>query len=166
MLNNCRVALDLRRYNHRHDSVLSVLADTVKEKLPPFSADLGPSYNFPQHITPTDLKPDIVWWNDEKNLLRIVELTIPFETTLEDAAERKETKYEELVQSAQQAGYTTTLTTIEVGARGVPHMPGFQTLKRDLQLTRTEFISLLHQVSQRAIEGSFEIWCSRNRTAT
>ena len=84
-----------------------------------------------------------------------------FETTLDDTVERKETEHEELVQSAQQAGYTTTLTTIEVGARGVPHMPGFQTLKRDLQPTRTEFISLLHQVSQRAIEGSFEIWCSR-----
>ena len=38
---------------------------------------------------PTDLKLDIVWWDDEKNLLRIVELTIPFETTLDDAAERK-----------------------------------------------------------------------------
>jgi len=62
-----------------------------------FSADLGSDYNFPQHIILTDLKPDIVWWDDEKNLLRIVELTIPSETTLDDAAERKETKYEELV---------------------------------------------------------------------
>ena len=34
VLNNCRVALHLRRYNHRHDSVLSVLAVTVKEKRP------------------------------------------------------------------------------------------------------------------------------------
>ena len=162
MLNNCRVALDLHRYNPRHDCVLSDLADTVKEKLPPsmhLSAYLGSDYTFPQHITPTDLKPDIVWWDDEKNLLRIVELTIPFETTilLDDAAERKETKYEDLIQNAQQTGYTTTLTTIEVGACGVPHMPGFQTLKQDLQLTITEFISLLHQVSQRAIDGSFEI---------
>jgi len=86
-----------------------------------------------------------------------VGLTIPFETTLDDAVVRKETKHEELVRSAQQACYTCTLTTIKVGARGVPHMPGFQTLKRDLQLTRTEFISLLFQVSQRAIEGSFGI---------
>ena len=74
-----------------------------------FSADRGSNYYFPQHITPTDLKPDIVWWDDEKNLLRIVELTIPFETTilLDDAAERKETKYEDLIQNAQQTGYTT-----------------------------------------------------------
>jgi len=91
-----------------------------------FSADLGSNYNFFQHITPTDLKPDIVWCDDEKNLLRIVELTIPFDTTLDDAAERKETKYEELVQSAQQAGYTTTLTTIEVGAHGIPTCLAFR----------------------------------------
>ena len=31
VLNNCKVALDLRRYNPRHDSVLSILADTIKE---------------------------------------------------------------------------------------------------------------------------------------
>ena len=101
VLNNCRVALDLCRYNPRHDSVLSILADTIKKKLPPsihFSANLDSDYNFPEHITPTDQRPDIVWWDDEKKVLRILELTIPFDTTLNDATERKETRYEELVQ--------------------------------------------------------------------
>jgi len=52
--------LDLCRYNHRHDSVLSVLADTVKEKLPPsmhFSADLGSNYNSPElNLYPCSIK--------------------------------------------------------------------------------------------------------------
>ena len=99
-------------------------------------------------------------------MLRILELTIPFETTLNDAAERKETRYKELVQSAQQAGYTTALITIEVGARGVPHMAGFQMLKHELLLTKNEFSLLLHQIAQEAIEGSFRIWGSRNKTMT
>ena len=106
-------------------------------KIPPlahFSADLFSDYFFPQHISPTDLRPDIVWWDDQTKFLRILELTIPFETTFADAAERKRTKYEELVQSAQQTGYATKLITIEVGARGVPHMMGFQVLKRELNL--------------------------------
>ena len=169
VLNNCRVALDLHRYNPRHDSVLNILADTIKEKLPTsihFSADLDSDYNFPQHITPTDLRLDIVWWDDEKKVLRILEITIPFETTLNDAAERKETRYEELVQSAQQAGYTIALITIEVGARGVPHMTGFQMLKHELLLTKIEFSLLLYQVSRKAIEGSFRTWGSRNKTMT
>ena len=84
-------------------------------------------------------------------MLRILELTIPFETTLNDASERKETRYEELVHSAQQAGYTTALITIEVGARGVLHIAGFQMLKHKLLLTKTEFSFLLYQVSQKAI---------------
>ena len=103
VLNCCRIARELRKYNQRHDGVLGILADVIKEKLPlstHFSADLGPKYNFPQHISPTDLKPDIVWWNDEEKILQMLELTIPFETTMADAAERKETRYEELVQSA------------------------------------------------------------------
>ena len=41
----------------------------------------------------------------------MLELTISFETTMADAVERKETRYEELVQSAQQAGYTTSRST-------------------------------------------------------
>ena len=63
----------------------------------------------------------------------------------------------------KQAGYNTHLITIEVGARGVPHMAGFCRLKQELRLTRTEFSSLLSHVSHKAIEGSFSIWCSRNR---
>ena len=145
--------------------MFSVLVGIIKRKIPPsahFSADLFSDYFFPQHILPTDLRPDIVWWDDQKKLLRILELTIPFETTFADAAERKRTKYEELVQCAQQTGYASKLITIKVGARGVPHMMGFlQVLKRELNLTKSEFSSMLHQVSWRAIEGSFGIWCNR-----
>ena len=53
VLNCCRVAQDLRRYNHRHDLVLGVIADAVRQKLPPLaglSADLSNSYSFPLYI--------------------------------------------------------------------------------------------------------------------
>ena len=166
VLNCCRVARDLRRYNQRHDLVLEEIADAIRQKLPPsagFSADLNDNYSFPLHIACTDLRPDIVWWNDDSKKLWMVELTVPFETGFQDAAERKETSYEDLVHRAKQAGYNTHLITIEVGARGVPHMAGFCRLKQELRLTRTEFSSLLSHVSHKAIEGSFSIWCSRNR---
>jgi len=50
-------------------------------------------------------------------MVQVLELTIPFGTTMANAAERKETRYEELIQSAQQAGYATTLITVQVGAQ-------------------------------------------------
>ena len=66
---------DLRRYNQCHDLVLGVI---VMLKLPPsaqFSADFSDNYNFPLHITSTDLRPDTVGWNDASKKLRMVELT-------------------------------------------------------------------------------------------
>jgi len=80
-------------------------------------------------------------------MVQVLELTIPFGTTMADAAERKETRYKELIQSAQQAGYTTTLITVQVGARGVPHTTGLRTLKHELKLSSNGFSSLLNQVS-------------------
>ena len=34
VLNSCKVALELRRYNKRHDAVLQVIAEVVKEAIP------------------------------------------------------------------------------------------------------------------------------------
>ena len=62
ILNKCPVARDLRHYNARHDAVLSVLASVVQETLSPpttFTVDIRDQYNFPLHITPTDLRPDM-----------------------------------------------------------------------------------------------------------
>ena len=36
---------------------------------------------FSTPITPTGMRPDIVWWNDEEKQLWLVELTVPFETS-------------------------------------------------------------------------------------
>ena len=79
MLNCCPVARDLRSYNHRHDAVLKVIVDAVQvhPSTPNTSvtADLGDNYSFPTHI---DLRPDIVWWNDDdvEKTVVLVELTI------------------------------------------------------------------------------------------
>jgi len=111
------------------------------------------NYSFPLHTVSTDMRPDIVWWEDNPKKLRLVELhvTVPFEA--EDAAE-------DLVHRAKQAGYNSHLITTEVRSRGVPHMARFCRFKHELGLTRTELSLLL---SPRAIEGSFGIWCSRNK---
>ena len=105
-LNNCEVALDQHRYNERHDEVLRSIANAIAKKLPPatnFTADLEATY----HIAPTDLCPDIVWWDDSHKQLWLAELTFCFETSFEEARERKEAKYSERVSATEQAGYIT-----------------------------------------------------------
>ena len=97
VLNTCTVARDNRRFNGRHDSLLREIVSIITTYLPStacLTSDLG-EYNFPQHIVATDLRPDIVWWNDNARSLHAVELTVPFETSFEKAIERKTLKYED-----------------------------------------------------------------------
>ena len=96
VLNSCQKALDLRRYTIRHDDVLAVIFDFCKCHLPPglqITADLPGQYNFPQDIATTDQHPDIVIWSATTIL---VELTVPFETNVSIAAERKVQLYKDL----------------------------------------------------------------------
>ena len=167
VLNSCRVALELRRYNERHDSVLTVLYDTIAKHLPATSSctvDLANQYSFPSHIVPTDLRPDIVWWDDTNKSVCLMELTVCFDTLFHEAAGRKESKYLELLSTIKGAGYSAKLITVEVGSRGLPNIPGFEKLKHKLKLTNTQTSDLMVKTAEKAIIGSFSIWCCRNRT--
>ena len=106
ILNNCSVARDARWYNHRHDLVLQAIAAAVRAQLSPtaiLTADLS-DYNFPLHIVPTDLRPDLVWWDEVCKSLRLAELTVCFETNFAEAAQRKTAKYLGLVEQARTKG--------------------------------------------------------------
>ena len=166
ILNNCSVARDARRYNLRHDSILKTLASTIKQAIAPTStltADTNDSYSFPLHITATDLRPDLVWWDDSHRSLYMAELTVCFETNFEEAARRKSAKYDHLVEQAKDKGYSTELILLQVGSRGVPDLPGFEKLAKILNFHRKELTKLLEESSRLALVGSFSIWCSRNR---
>ena len=66
-----------------------------------------------------------MWWDDSKKKLCLIELTVCFETSFNDARERKMVRYEELHQQAQKEGYRTTLITLEVGSMGIIQNRGF-----------------------------------------
>ena len=48
VLNNCPVAMDLRRYSRRHDQVLATFGDFIKKHLPPCTIDTY--YTYCSHI--------------------------------------------------------------------------------------------------------------------
>ena len=164
VLNCCPVAREFRRYNTRHDAVLGVIVQAIKEYLPQsctLVADLGDGYSLPSHILQTDLRPDIVWWDSQSVVL--VELTIAFDVCLSEAHERKEAKYCHLLDNAREHKFRASLITLEVGSRGVPHLPGFQSLQKALSLPVKPFKGLLRKVISAAIEGSFSVWVNRNK---
>ena len=83
----------------------------------------------------------------------MLELTIPFDTLLEDAARRKQAKYQDLVASVQEAG-----THSEAGhcGGGVPNATAL------LGLTNKVTKDLMARACGQAIRGSYGIWCMRN----
>jgi len=94
VLNNCPEALNMRRYNERHDAVLEVITNFVKSNIPQgyeVLSDLPDSqpYTFPPHIAATDQRPDLVVWNNEMKEVWVVELTICFENRFEKASSLK-----------------------------------------------------------------------------
>ena len=78
------------------------------------------------------------------------------------ASLRKRDRYADLVASASSQGLTATLLTIEIGSRGVPSLPGFLRLKEFLTMPSRDYRKMLQNCMSKALEGSFDIWTSRN----
>jgi hypothetical protein len=73
---------------------------------------------FPPLICATPLRPDIVLWSYGIRQVIMIELTCPAEEGIEPAQERKKARYFDLKCQCQDANWSPTLLTIEVGARG------------------------------------------------
>ena len=167
VLSHCPVALHERRYNKRHDAVLACITTFLTDNLPEslaLIADLpGAGYSFPSSVALTDERPDIVMWDSSK--VHLVELTVPFETGLEDASQHKATKYTGLVASCRDNGYTTTLTTIQVGSRGFLHRPCLDNLYKLFLVTSASRKGSLHPLSSSMVNWMLGCWlfkCSWN----
>ena len=147
--------------------MLALLYEVVKEHLPDTTSStvdlISSEYSFPCHIVATDLRPDIIYWDETTKKVSLIELTVCFDTLFEGAIKRKEDRYQELLDTIQDAGYTASLVTIEVGSRGIPNPTGFLKLKTNLGLSRATLVNLMVTASRQAITGSFKIWCMRNQ---
>ena len=80
--------------------------------------DLGSALRFPDHITLTNERPDIVIWSDSLKRVLLIELTVPWEGNMEYAYERKKTRYETLRSQCEERGWSCHVLPVEVGCRG------------------------------------------------
>ena len=104
-----------------------------------------------------------MWCDTKRRILRLVELTVCFESNFKEAALRKTAKYIDLVNQAKINSYNAALLTLQVGSIGVPDYNSFAKLANLLSMSARDLNHLLHHVTRAAIAGSFNIWCSRNR---
>ena len=166
VLNMCTYALNMRRYNQRHDAVLKTIYNFLTNHLPPqfqSTADLPDQiYSFPMDIAPTEYRPDIVVW-DNKDAMFLIELTVPFETNLEEARERKQAKYADLLKECRWKS-NASLITVQVGARGYLDQESLHNLYQMLggrvqSETKRKFEE---DLTRAAVRGSYEVWTMRN----
>ena len=79
--------------------------------------DLDKRLVFPFEIE-TRLRPDMILFSSTTKLLIIIELTVPWESRIDEAYERKKLKYSELRDDCRDKGWYVWCYPVEVGCRG------------------------------------------------
>ena len=72
----------------------------------------------PPEVLVTSARPDLVIHYSDANVIKIVELTVPFETNIEKEHTFKTNKNATLIQDIKDKQISSELTCVEVGGRG------------------------------------------------
>jgi hypothetical protein len=123
-------------------------------------ADIGRQLVFPPEIATTTLRPDMVLWSRSLNKVFIIELTVPWENSVDEAYERKHLRYADLAAEARHHGWNTEVRPVEVGCRGFVATSTTRLL-RDLGIKGQSQRSAIKAVSEAAEGSSQWLWMKR-----
>ena len=202
ILSNCPLGLQ-RRYLWRHNKVLEVILNAIKEKISQINQGNLPLINSSkvvrfckQGVTPlkkkkvqkensewrgtwkvdsdidnnlifpivdTSQKPDLLVYNEERKVMKMIELTVSWETNIDDAFDRKNKRYARLCKDCRAEGWQVDCLPIEVGARGFvgKRVPALLT---KIGLNSKERGRVMKDIQEAAEKSSFWIWLKRNDT--
>ena len=127
-------------------------------------SDLDCQLKFPQEITITSLRPDIVLWSTATKTVIMAELTVLWEEGMEAAFERKRDKYSELASECSEARWRAFIYPVEVGCRGYTGA-STQRLLKSLGIKGSKLKKALKVLAEEAEQGSFWLWLRRNDKA-
>ena len=114
----CRSYLSEGRFTWRHYSALNFLASTFQYlNQCTFYVDL-PQYLSPSLVTGDDLRPDILI-STPSNSLYVLELSVGFETNLDNKADRKFTKYHYLLNDLTSKYRHVEFVNLSIGSLGI-----------------------------------------------
>ena len=124
------------------------------------ATDLDELLIFP--IVATLQRPDIVIWNSERKVVHLLELTVPWESNLDAAEERKERRYEGLVDACEEQGWTADHSRLVVRARGYVDRKLLQLFRHEMGFTPNEVKQMREEVQRAAERASLFIWLKRD----
>lgn len=119
---------------------------------------------YPAVIAEAGVRPDVVVISENSKTAVLVELTVPFETNMDQSHEFKIAKYEDLRDVLQRKGYKTYMFAVEVGARGFAGSSAYDLLKR-LGLSGQKRAKFLKQMAEAAERASYWIWLKRSEAS-
>ena len=171
--NNCKNMLTQGRYTWRHDSILSKIVSFIEPNLPDtlkLFCDLPGQFSgistIPTDIVVTSLKPDISIVNYSDKSCTIIELTVPFDSNIVKANERKSKKSDNLVQDIEENNFTVDFYAIEISSRGLitkDNKLRFNKIIKDLKLNtgKKQENELFKTMQKIAIVASYIIFHSK-----
>jgi hypothetical protein len=83
------------------------------------AVDLSNYDKYPECVRASGLRPDLVVHSPSTKRLLLVQLTVPWESRMDEQHEFKTHKYGDLVAELRRKGHTVELLAVEVGARGL-----------------------------------------------
>ena len=123
VLNFCQFMLD--RYLWRHNSIIMYIYTLLEpHRLPhqeiftDLPSKMTGSSTVPIDIVITAQKPDLVIVNRKDKAVTIFELSVPFDTNIDDTHEHKVQRYLRLISDIEEKGYSVNYFPIEIGSRG------------------------------------------------
>ena len=94
----------------------------------------------------------------------MIELTVPYESRIEEAHVFKTEKYAGLAHTLRQAGFKTRVHAIEIGARGFVGSSAYDLMKR-LAISGKSRNRTLKAMAEAAEKSSSWLWSRRNKGA-
>ena len=163
VIGGCANHLNEGRYNYRHDSIVTNLVKTIKPADGRvIYADIE-GYANPSTFTGEEYRPDILV--TDQNNIRIIELTVGFETNIEVNTKNKSDRYEPLIQQLKTTGYKVEYVNLVMGAIGT-YGHSCSNLKKtllDLGVSSLETDYIMKKIVNVCIRCTYYIFCMRNK---
>ena len=173
VLNNCQNKLDL--YTWRHNNILLHLKNFIMSNLQDcdvycdIAVESGQFKDakvrtVPSDIFVTNLRPDIVIVRRAIKHISLLELTVPFESNIAKAQERKADRYSPLVAGLQEAGYDCDFLSLEIGSRGIAAQGTCRTVRSLSHSSRKDARNLVKQLCNISVKCSYLIFLEKDNS--
>ena len=93
----------------------------------------------------------------------LIELTVPYESRIDEAHIFKTEKYRDLAKDLQKVGYKSSIFAVEVGARGFVGTSVYDLLCQ-VSISSRGRANAIRLLSETAEKGSHWIWIKRNES--